>query len=85
MEIFSSVDHVRMVLPCGSKLGKNELMIQTHLYFMIRQCAYVFVSTAFYTLRRGRYTIGRREKWPENVGRREKMKGCGSRKKSMGR
>ena len=24
MEIFSSVDHVRMVLPGGSKLGKNE-------------------------------------------------------------
>ena len=62
MKIFSSVDHVKMVLPGGSKLGKNELMIQTHLYFMIRQCAYVFVSTAFYTLRRGRYAIGRREK-----------------------
>ena len=67
-------------------LEKMKLMMQTHLQFMIRQCAYVFVSTAFYTLRRGRYTIGRREKYifnrGENVGRREKMKGCGSREKS---
>ena len=29
--IFSSVDHETMVLPGGSKLGKNELMMQTHL------------------------------------------------------
>ena len=66
-------------------LEKMKPMMQTNLYFMILQCAYDFVWTAFYTLRRGRYAIGRGEKWPENIGRREKMKGCGSREKSMRR
>ena len=33
----------------------------------------------------GGYRVGRREKWPENVGRREKMKCCGCRKISMRR
>ena len=44
VEISSSVE--RMVLYGGSKL-----MMQTHLQYMILQCAYIFVSKAFYTLK----------------------------------
>ena len=36
-------------------------------------------------LGKGGYRVGRREKWPENVGRREKMKCYGCRKISMRR
>ena len=37
---------VRMVLPGGSKLEKDETNdMQTHLQFMTLQCAYIVVST----------------------------------------
>ena len=46
MEIFEISSAVeRMVLPGGSKVGKNETYDSDTL-----QCAYIFISTAFYML-----------------------------------
>ena len=49
VQISSSVE--RMVLQGGLHLKKMKQMMQTHLKFIIRECAYIFVSTAFYTLK----------------------------------
>ena len=48
MEISSAVE--RMLLRGGSKLGKNETYDADTLIFHDTACAYIFISTAFYTL-----------------------------------
>ena len=47
-EISSAVE--RMLLGGGSKLGKNETYDADTLIFHDTACAYIFISTAFYTL-----------------------------------
>ena len=48
MEISSTVE--RMVLHGGSKLGKNETYDADTLIIHDTARAYIFISTAFYTL-----------------------------------
>ena len=48
MEISSAVE--RMVLHGGSKLGKNETYDADTIIIHDIACAYIFISTAFYTI-----------------------------------
>ena len=48
MEISFAVG--RMVLRGGSKLGKNETYDGDTIIIHDTACAYIFISTAFYTL-----------------------------------
>ena len=48
MEISSAVE--RMVLRGGSELGKNETYDADTLIIHDTACAYIFISTDFYTL-----------------------------------